>query len=331
MLYSPLSRSIKRDRGPTQPASGIPLLGHRPPGDPDDPDASDSGDPIPSSCPTGTDRGSPTCLLAGPRGAETIATSPSAQYLTAAAAGDPDAGSGPCDDASSGVSFAPWANQHRAPVERAGEGAADAAPGGRPDGGAERQAQPAAVLDRGPSGDAGPRLAGPDGYRGPLADAGSRQDGAGRDPSFGSGEWPSHAPRSGRSSCGTGREQRTSGDGRNPTAEGDWTDQGGGGGRPGSEGRWREIDHVVASRPRAAAAGEGIPGPADGDRAADGPALLRSGGGGLHGLAEPLQERGLPELDRAAAGAAGVPGARGHRVRGGAGREDQQPHGREVD
>ena len=65
------------------------------------------------------------------------------------------------------------------------------------------------------------------------------------------------------------------------------------------------------------------PGPGQRDRPADGAAVLRPAGRGLHGLDQPLQERGLPELDRPAAGALGRPRPRGHRVHGRARRHDQ--------
>ena len=68
--------------------------------------------------------------------------------------------------------------------------------------------------------------------------------------------------------------------------------------------------------------------PVDGHGAADGdePAPLRPPGRGLHGLDQPLQERGLPELDRPPVGAAwAIRGQVDDRVRGRARRQRCRP------
>src|SRR6185369_17356792 len=78
-------------------------------------------------------------------------------------------------------------------------------------------------------------------------------------------------------------------------------------GHTGRTGAGGPVHRRLPAEPGAPDGGLGPAGTAHGHRPADGAALLRSGGGGLHGLDEPVQERGLPELDRAAAGAHGLP------------------------
>ena len=74
------------------------------------------------------------------------------------------------------------------------------------------------------------------------------------------------------------------------------------------------LDRRIPPPSRGTAARRGCPRDRLRNRPANGAAVLRPEGGGLHGLDQSLQERGLPELDRPALGPPRRPRPRGHRV-----------------